>query len=74
MPIKKAPSKICYSYLATTGEYMGQAVAYLDPIEQVHNLPAQAVWENPETLGDWGEQWPFWTGSAWELRTVDVPQ
>lgn len=74
MPVKQPLSKVCYGYRATDGEYIGQAVAYLDPIEQKHNLPAQAVWENPDDLGAWGEQWPFWNGTAWELRSVDVPQ
>lgn len=72
MPALK--TKLCHSFNPATGEYLGQSVAYVDPMTPGQfNLPAGAVWLDPAvTLGaTWVEtNWPFWNGAAWELRAV----
>lgn len=66
-------TKQCHAYRAGDGAYLGATLAYLDPATPgQYNLPAQTTWDDPASLGEWGYQWPFWNGDAWELR--DKPQ
>ncbi|MEN9658409.1 MAG: hypothetical protein RL571_1874 [Pseudomonadota bacterium] len=66
---KNAAFKAAYSFDPLTGEYVGATLAQRSPLEDgVYLLPANATFSEPQEPA--GDKWPFWTGSAWELRVV----
>lgn len=61
-----APHKICYAYDPQTGEFKGQALAFLSPLEGLYPLPANAVWEHPPAGLEPGHAWVMGQHFQWE--------
>lgn len=54
-----------YHYSEKTGEYLGESVAPLDPIEKKPLIPARATNEAPPATGE--NQAAVWIDDAWQI-------